>query len=82
FLIHIINEAVEKIREIFKTEKLKLVVETDPEMPIDSKVLSLKIFTELDPIRAINSLDKLNKEWWLEIKPMTKQKLIIEEEYV
>lgn len=82
FLIRIIDEAVEKIREIFKNEKLKLVVETDPEVPVDSKVLSLKVFTKMDPISAIDSLDKLNEEWWLEIKPKTKQKLIIEEEYV
>ena len=73
---------MEKIREIFKNENLKLVIETDPEMQLDSKVLSLKIFTELNPVRAMVSVEKLNKEWWLEIKPMTKQKLIIEEEYV
>lgn len=82
FLIRIVYEAVEKIRGIFKSEKLKLVLESDPEMATDSKVLSLKILTEMDPTKVINLLDKLNNEWWLEIKPRTRQKLIIEEEYV
>lgn len=82
FLICIIDEAVGKIRKFFESEKLKLTVETDPEIPADSKVLCLKILTEVDPTRAIDSLNKLNNAWWLEIKPKTKHKLIIEEEYV
>ncbi len=81
FLLDIIEEAVKKIKHLFRDEKLKLALERDPEISSDSGVLSLRISTKKSPKEALELLDKLNEEWWLQVKPRTKQKLIIEEEY-
>ncbi len=81
FLLDVLEEAVKKIKQIFLDEKLKLAIEKDPEINSDSGVLYLRISTKKSPKEALELLDKLNDEWWLEVKPRTKQKLIIEEEY-
>ena len=81
FLTDVIYEAIGKLKQIFLEERLKLTIENDPEIEKDPMVLSLRILTKRDPKEAIEMLNKFNREWWLEVKPTTKQKLIIEEEY-
>lgn len=80
FLIDIINEAIIKLKDIFKEEKLKLSIEYDPEIEM-STVLSLKIITKKSPVKTIELLNTFNELWWFEHKQKSKQKLIIEEEY-
>lgn len=82
YLTDVIYEAIRKVKQIFQEEKLKLTIENDPETETDSMVLSLRILTKKDPRETIELLSKFNEEWWLEAKPRTNQKLIIEEEYV
>ncbi|MCW6168949.1 MAG: hypothetical protein LVQ96_04080 [Thermoplasmatales archaeon] len=81
FLIDILDDAITKIRELFTNERLELAIESDPEIQNDSDILVLKIHTKKNPKEMIKLLNRLDKEWWLETKLKTKQKLIIEEEY-
>lgn len=79
FLIDLINEAIIKLKDIFKEEKLNLSIEYDPEIEM-ATVLSL-IITKKSPVKTIELLNTFNELWWFEHKQKSKQKLIIEEEY-
>ncbi|WP_337861078.1 hypothetical protein [Ferroplasma sp.] len=81
FLLDIIKESSGIINGIFKDRRLEISVENDPESITDFKFLYLKIYTEETPAKAINLLKKFDYEWWLGIKPNTKNKLVIGVEY-
>jgi hypothetical protein len=64
FLVPVLLEAPEKIKQYFPDSKLFLEVVPDPEI-IDWVPLVLSINTTLDPDDAVDRQNQLDKDWWL-----------------
>jgi hypothetical protein len=64
FLIPVLLEAPEKIRQYFPDSQLFLEVVPDAEV-IDWVQLVLSILTNLEPYKAVNKLHQLDRDWWL-----------------
>lgn len=64
FLVRVLLEAPEKIRQYFPDSRLFLEVEQDPEA-IDWIMLVLSILMNLDPNDAVDRLNQLDWNWGL-----------------
>lgn len=64
FLVRVLLEAPEKIRQYFPNYELFLEVIPDPEI-IDYVLLVLSIVINLDPNDAVDRLNQMNLDWWL-----------------
>jgi hypothetical protein len=65
-LIHLLIEAHEQIKNIFKNEKNVLRVAYDPEI-IGWQKLIIDIHTNLDVDEAFDKLKMLDNIWWLDV---------------
>lgn len=79
FLIPLIEEAYRKIREYFPQTELILEVLYDPEA--DNKELVIFIHTNLPPDEALNKLEQLDKNWWLDASLEAEGRLCIHMEF-
>jgi hypothetical protein len=68
------------IRDYFPTETLFLEVMTDPD-EVGEKELVIYICTGLKPEEAIEKLDRLDENWWLDASTISESKLLIQVEY-
>jgi len=80
FLIPLLREAYIHIRKYFQSSKLFLEIVADPEA-IDEKQLVLFIVASHNPDEASESLNKLDKDWWLEAMERSQDKLCITLEF-
>ncbi|HEY9808622.1 MAG TPA: helix-turn-helix domain containing protein [Halomicronema sp.] len=77
FLIPLILEAHPHIRKHFPESRLYLQVRIDPEIP-SWKMLRLSIDTNIsDPEIAIDTLEKIDDEWWLDAQPRSQNKMFL-----
>lgn len=79
-LLPLLMEAYSRIRNYFPSEILLLEVVTDPE-EIGYKQLVVYICTDLSPQDAIDKLDQLDDNWWLNVSDASDSKLLIQVEY-
>ncbi|MEB3179946.1 MAG: hypothetical protein VKL59_13045 [Nostocaceae cyanobacterium] len=63
FLLPVLLEAPEKIRQYFPDSQLFLEVDTDAEIP-DWVHLVLSILMNLEPDEAVDRLHELDKDWF------------------
>jgi hypothetical protein len=68
------------IRDYFPTEILFLEVATDPD-EVGEKELVVYICTSQKPKEAIEKLDRLDENWWLDASTISESKLLIQVEY-
>lgn len=81
FLVPLLVEAYGKIATCFGPyPEVALEVVTDPEA-VDDRQLVAFIRTDLHPAKALASLDRLDKGWWLEAAHRSRGKLCIHLEY-
>lgn len=81
FLVALLEEAHSEIQIYFNSYlQMTLEVVADPEA-IDDRELVLFIQTELPPVEALASLDRLDEDWWLEASDASRGKLCIHVEY-
>jgi hypothetical protein len=73
-------ETYHQIRNYFPSEILFLEVVTDPD-EIGDKQLVIYICTDLSPQEAIDKLDQLDDNWWLNVSDASDSKLLIQVEY-
>jgi len=76
FLVPLLLEAYDKIVQHFGPSPVFLEVVTDPEAIGDRQLVAF-IRTDLDPIEALASLDRFDKNWWLEVSHRSRGKLCI-----
>lgn len=79
-LLPLMIEAHHQIRNVFPSEILFLEVVTDPD-EIGEKHLVIYICTDLSPRDAIDKLDQLDENWWLDASIASDSKLLIQVEY-
>jgi len=79
-LLPLLMEAYHRIRNYFPSEILFLEVVTDPD-EIGEKQLVIYICTDLSPRDAIDKLDLLDDNWWLNVPDASDSKLLIQVEY-
>jgi len=79
-LMPLIEEAYRKIREYFPEEKLILEVVADPEVD-NEKELMIFIHTTLNPDEALERLDMLDENWWLDASLEAGEKLCVHMEF-
>jgi len=79
-LLPLLMEAYHRIRNFFPSEILFLEVVTDPD-EIGEKQLVIYICTDLSPRDAIDKLDQLDDNWWLNASDASDSKLLIQVEY-
>ena len=81
FLVELLHEAHAKI-QIYFDSYLPMILEVvaDPEA-IDDRELVLFIQTDLPPVEALASLDRLDEDWWLVASDASRGKLCIHVEY-
>ena len=65
YLISLLLEAHQKIREVFPNEQLGLRVSSDPEI-LGWKRLLIAIHTNLDADEAFDKLKLIENNWWLD----------------
>jgi len=80
FLVPLLLEAEKVIREYFTDEELFLEVIHDAE-DIDFEELIIFIHTNLSPKEALDRLDKIDEEWWIDASIKSKGKLNINIEF-
>ncbi|MDQ1261953.1 MAG: hypothetical protein QG575_1134 [Euryarchaeota archaeon] len=80
YLLPLLMEAYHRIRNYFPSEILFLEVVTDPD-EIGDKQLVIYICTDLSPRDAIDKLDQLDDNWWLNASDASDSKLLIQVEY-
>ena len=80
YLVPLLAEAYEKIREYFPSAKLILEVVADPEADKE-KELVIFICTKLPPDEALDRLELLDKNWWLDASLDSGEKLCIHVEF-
>ncbi len=87
FLAPLLLEAHDRIDDYFPSSQLFLSVVVDPEgvPPADATgnvdTLVLSIATRLDPIAAMEKLDQLDHNWWLDALPQAQGRLCINLEF-
>lgn len=82
FLVELLLEAYSHIKEHFGFRTpVFLEVVHDPEIINDSQLVAF-IQTDLDPIRALEKLDRFDKDWWVEASRRGEGKLCIHLEYL
>lgn len=82
FLIPLLFEAYGKIKLYFESyPQVFLEVVTDPEVPDDIKLVAF-IRTCMEPKEALDRLDRLDREWWLQAMERAQGKLCIHLEFV
>lgn len=64
FLVPVLLEAPEKIRNCFPESKLFLEVVPDAEV-VDWVLLVLSILMKLEPDDAVDKLNQMDMEWWI-----------------
>lgn len=83
FLAPLLLEAHDRIDDYFPSSHLFLSVVVDPEAVLTDDAASnvdtlvLSIATRLDPIAAMEKLDQLDHNWWLDALPQAQGKLCI-----
>ena len=80
YLIPLLVEAYGKIREYFPSAKLILEVVADPEADKE-KELVIFICTNLPPDEALDRLELLDRNWWLDASLDSDEKLCIHVEF-
>ena len=80
YLLPLLMEAYHRIRNCFPSEILFLEVVTDPD-EIGDKQLVIYICTDLSPRDAIDKLDQLDDNWWLNASDASDSKLLIQVVY-
>ena len=79
FLISLLLEAYSKIGNYFPYPQVFLEVVTDPEA-FDDYQLVVSIATNLDPDEAVDTLERLDEDWWLDALDRAQGKLCIDVE--
>jgi hypothetical protein len=79
-LVPLLKEAYDEIRKYFPSAVLILDILIDPEAT-DEKELAILIRTSLHPDEALDRLDLLDEEWWLDASLDTGEKLSIHLEF-
>ena len=81
-LLELLFESNQKIREYFGSD-VQVILEllVDPEAG-DYRELFALVLTELKPEEALERLEKLDNEWWLEVSLLAKGLLNIDVEYI
>lgn len=77
---NLLIEAFTKIEDFFPQSKLFLEVVCDPEEE-NSEHLVLFIKTSLTPVEAINRLNQLDEQWWIDASSKTECTLSINLEF-
>lgn len=78
FLVPLLLEAHQPIRKYFPDSPLFLEVVTDPEARSrDEDMLWIYIGTHLDSEEAIDTLERLDDDWWLDAEPQAQGKMFI-----
>jgi len=77
YLLPLLMEAYSRIRNFFPSEILFLEVATDPD-EIGDKQLVIYICTDLSPQEAIDKLNQLDDNWWLNASDASDSKLLIQ----
>ena len=80
YLVPLLVEAYGKIREYFPSAKLILEVVADPEANKE-KELVIFIRTNLPPDEALDRLELLDRNWWLDASLDSGEKLCIHVEF-
>ena len=80
YLVPLLVEAYGKIREYFPSAKLILEVVADPEADKE-KELVIFIRTNLPPDEALDRLELLDRNWWLDASLDSDEKLCIHVEF-
>lgn len=80
FLVPVLLEAPEKIRQYFPDSELFLEVEQDPQV-IDWIMLVLSILMKLDPDDAVDRLNQLDWNWGLHNSYQVRSKFFTTLEY-
>ena len=76
FLIPLLLEAPEKIREFFPDAFLKLKVDIDPESySKESNELVLLIKSDIDPEESVDILEQLDDRWWNDVEHLSQHKM-------
>lgn len=82
FLTNVLLSAYEKIHEYFDPDsQLGLKVVNDPDAGEDQRMFVL-IWTSMSPEDALDQLDELYEDWWLNALPDAGHKLSIDVEYL
>jgi hypothetical protein len=82
FLILLLREAHNKIKSHFGFDtEIGLEVFTDPESDDGQKLFAL-IFTALPVDEALERLERLDQEWWLDAITRAKERLNLDVEYI
>lgn len=78
FLVPLSLEAHQHIRKYFPDLPVFLEVITDPEARSrDEDILWIYIATDLDSEEAIDTLERLDDDWWLDAEPQAQGKMFI-----
>jgi hypothetical protein len=64
YLTSLLDDAYEDIRKEFPCEKISLEIYSDPAYPTEKEVL-ISILTSMSPDEAINRLDRVDDDWWI-----------------
>ncbi len=80
FLIPLLEEAYDHIRKYFPSSNLFLEVIADPEV-IDERQLIIFIDANHGLDEASEALDRLDKDWWLDVMERAQEKLCITLEF-
>ncbi|MGK7900011.1 MAG: hypothetical protein AB4352_01105 [Hormoscilla sp.] len=82
FLISLLLEAPDKVREFFPDAGLALKVNIDPESySEDSNELLLLIKSDIDPEESVDILEELDYAWGLDISSRSQRKMFIDNEF-
>ena len=79
-LLPVLLEAAEQIEEHFGPVGVVLRVSTEPEGDAEPRLIA-GILTNLDPVQALERLDRFDASWWLDAEQRAGDKLCITLEY-
>lgn len=76
FLIPLLLEAPDKVREFFPDAGLALKVNIDPESySEESNDLLLLIKSDIDPEESVDILEELDDAWWIKVEHLSQGKM-------
>jgi len=75
-VIGVLGEAPDRITKLFGNVPLHLEVIRDPEE--DVELLFIEIKTDLPSGRAVDLLDTLDDEWWLDVDTSVRKMLAVD----
>lgn len=75
-VIEILKDAPNQITRVFGDVRLHLKAINDPEE--DFEALFIKIKTDLPAARALDLLDELDNEWWLDVDKDIRKILVVD----